>query len=100
MTDLIIAAGAVPWRRVTDGASGGTEASGVEILLVHRPKYDDWSLPKGKREPGEHILLTAVREVFEETGVRSGARPPAAVGGVRQWRLPQADRLLVDVQPR
>jgi len=37
---------------------------------VHRPKYDDWSLPKGKREPGEHVLLTAAREVLEETSVR------------------------------
>jgi len=37
---------------------------------VHRPKYDDWSLPKGKREPGEHVLLTVVREVHEETSVR------------------------------
>jgi 8-oxo-dGTP diphosphatase len=78
MTDPILAAGAVAWRRAADEASGGTGASGVEILLVHRPKYDDWSLPKGKREPGEHILLTAVREVFEETGVRSllGPRLP------------------------
>jgi len=75
MTDLILAAGAVAWRRVADEASGSTGASGVEILLVHRPKYDDWSLPKGKREPGEHILLTAVREVFEETGVRSVLGP-------------------------
>jgi 8-oxo-dGTP diphosphatase len=40
------------------------------VLLVHRPKYDDWSLPKGKREPGEHVLLTVVREVHEETSVR------------------------------
>jgi 8-oxo-dGTP pyrophosphatase MutT (NUDIX family)/phosphohistidine phosphatase SixA len=75
MSDLILAAGAVAWRRVTDGASAQTGASGVEILLVHRPKYDDWSLPKGKREPGEHILRTAVREVFEETGVRSPLGP-------------------------
>jgi 8-oxo-(d)GTP phosphatase len=86
MTDLILAAGAVPWRRVTDGTSGSSGTSGVEILLVHRPKYDDWSLPKGKREPGEHILLTAVREVFEETGVRSvlGPRLPSVeyVNGV------------------
>ena len=37
---------------------------------MHRPKYDDWSLPKGKREPGEHALLTAAREVLEETSVR------------------------------
>jgi 8-oxo-dGTP pyrophosphatase MutT (NUDIX family) len=75
MTDLILAAGAVPWRCVTDQVSGSTGASGIEILLVHRPKYDDWSLPKGKREPGEHILRTAVREVFEETGVRSPLGP-------------------------
>jgi 8-oxo-dGTP diphosphatase len=75
MSEVILAAGAVAWRRVTDEASGGTGASEVEILLVHRPKYDDWSLPKGKREPGEHILLTAVREVFEETGVRSALGP-------------------------
>jgi 8-oxo-dGTP diphosphatase len=70
MTDLILAAGAVPWRRVTGETSGNSGTPEVEILLVHRPKYDDWSLPKGKREPGEHILLTAVREVFEETSVR------------------------------
>jgi 8-oxo-dGTP pyrophosphatase MutT (NUDIX family)/phosphohistidine phosphatase SixA len=55
------AAGAVLWR---DGADG------PEVALVHRPKYDDWSLPKGKAEPGEHVLLTAVREVAEETGQR------------------------------
>lgn len=39
------------------------------VLLVHRPKYDDWSFPKGKRDPGEHDTTTAVREVVEETGV-------------------------------
>jgi len=54
----------VLWRLV----AGWTR--GAEVLLVHRPKYDDWSLPKGKRESGEHVLLTAVREVFEETSVR------------------------------
>jgi 8-oxo-dGTP diphosphatase len=39
----------------------------VEVCLVHRPRYDDWSLPKGKLEPGEHPLVAAVREVAEET---------------------------------
>jgi 8-oxo-dGTP diphosphatase len=39
------------------------------VLLVHRPKYDDWSLPKGKLEPGEHVLEAAIREVAEETGL-------------------------------
>jgi 8-oxo-(d)GTP phosphatase len=50
-----------------------------DVLLVHRPKYDDWSLPKGKLQPGEHVLLAAVREVEEETGllVRLGRRLPA-----------------------
>jgi 8-oxo-dGTP diphosphatase len=38
-------------------------------VLVHRPRYDDWSLPKGKPETGEHLLQTAVREVAEETGL-------------------------------
>ena len=57
----IQAAGAVLWR---------ARAGGTETALVHRPRYDDWSFPKGKSLPGEHVLLTAVREVEEETGVR------------------------------
>ena len=40
----------------------------VEVLLVHRPRYDDWTLPKGKLEPGETHEQAAVREVEEETG--------------------------------
>jgi len=40
------------------------------VLLVHRPKYDDWSFPKGKLDRGEHVTAAAVREVQEETGVR------------------------------
>ena len=65
--DEIRAAGAVVWRDGPDGP---------QIALVHRPKYDDWTIPKGKCEPGEHMLLTAVREVAEETGqrVRLGRR--------------------------
>jgi 8-oxo-dGTP diphosphatase len=55
----IVAAGAVVVRKQDGG----------EVLLVHRPKYDDWSWPKGKRDPGEHVTATAVREVVEETGV-------------------------------
>jgi 8-oxo-dGTP pyrophosphatase MutT (NUDIX family) len=43
--------------------------SGRRVLLVHRPKYDDWSFPKGKVDRGEHVTGTAVREVAEETGV-------------------------------
>ncbi|MGD0705751.1 MAG: NUDIX domain-containing protein, partial [Trebonia sp.] len=59
---LIKAAGAVAWRAGPDG--------GPEILLVHRSRYDDWSLPKGKTEPGELLPVTAVREVLEEGGAR------------------------------
>lgn len=56
------AAGGVVWRVGGEG--------GVEVLLVHRPEYDDWSLPKGKRDPGETDEQCAVREVEEETGLR------------------------------
>jgi 8-oxo-dGTP pyrophosphatase MutT (NUDIX family) len=57
------AAGGVLWR-----AGAGDR---VEILLVHRPRYDDWSLPKGKRDPGESDEHCALREVEEETGMRA-----------------------------
>jgi 8-oxo-dGTP pyrophosphatase MutT (NUDIX family)/phosphohistidine phosphatase SixA len=56
----IPAAGALLWR------PGG---QGPEVVLVHRPRYDDWSYPKGKCLPGEHVLITAVREVTEETEI-------------------------------
>ena len=42
----------------------------VEVLVIHRPQYDDWTLPKGKVEAGETDEACAVREVEEETGVR------------------------------
>jgi 8-oxo-dGTP diphosphatase len=42
----------------------------LEVALIHRPKYGDWSLPKGKLEPGESFQEAAVREVEEETGLR------------------------------
>ncbi|MBA9002488.1 MULTISPECIES: NUDIX hydrolase [Thermomonospora] len=66
---VIRAAGAVLWR---EGPAG------PEIALVHRPKYDDWSFPKGKLDRGEHVLRAALREVEEETGVaiRLGRRLP------------------------
>jgi 8-oxo-dGTP diphosphatase len=58
----VLAAGAVLWR------PGDDPDSPVEVGMVHRPKYDDWSLPKGKLDHGEHLLACAVREVLEETG--------------------------------
>jgi 8-oxo-dGTP pyrophosphatase MutT (NUDIX family) len=54
------AAGAVLWR---------PSGRGAQVAVIHRPKYDDWSFAKGKLEPGEHVLLAAVREVCEETGL-------------------------------
>jgi 8-oxo-dGTP pyrophosphatase MutT (NUDIX family) len=56
------AAGGVVVRERADG--------GREVAIVHRPKYDDWSLPKGKLLRGEEWLDAAVREVAEETGLR------------------------------
>ena len=50
-------------------AAGGVILRGPEVLLVHRPRYDDWSLPKGKLEPGESWQDAARREVEEETGL-------------------------------
>ena len=62
MSDLVRAAGGLVCRRRDDGAR--------EILVVHRPAYDDWSFPKGKLEPGEREEDAAIREVEEETGLR------------------------------
>ncbi|WP_142459104.1 NUDIX hydrolase [Geodermatophilus aquaeductus] len=59
---VVAAAGGVVWRP----AAGG----GVETVVVHRPRYDDWSLPKGKLDAGENALTAAVREVVEETGLQ------------------------------
>lgn len=55
----VLAAGALVWRLKNDK---------LQVLVVHRPRYDDWSFPKGKAEPGESMVLTAIREVAEETG--------------------------------
>lgn len=69
----VLAAGCVLWRRSPyDG--------GLEICLVHRPRYDDWSYPKGKLKRGETALEGALREVLEETGhhCAPGARLPTS----------------------
>lgn len=59
----ILAAGAVLWRRLSDDL--------VQVALIHRPRYDDWSFPKGKVEVGESDIACAHREVMEETGFQS-----------------------------
>jgi 8-oxo-dGTP pyrophosphatase MutT (NUDIX family) len=88
---IVLAAGGVLWR--------GDPLS-PEVALVHRPRYDDWSVPKGKAKSGEHLLVTALREMSEETGhvvrvgprlttvrysVNSGGRPATKV--VTYWSM-------------
>lgn len=58
-TTPLLAAGGVVWRQ--DGRD-------LLIAVVHRPRYDDWTLPKGKTRSGEQLLVAAVREILEETG--------------------------------
>ena len=60
MDDAIQAAGTIVWRRNDSGE--------VEVAIIHRPKYDDWSFPKGKCEVGENSIACAHRETVEETG--------------------------------
>ncbi|MDQ6724792.1 MAG: NUDIX hydrolase [Actinomycetota bacterium] len=62
----IQAAGGAVWRR---------SPLGLEVVLVHRPRYDDWTLPKGKLAGGENHLAAALREVEEETGLRCDPGP-------------------------
>jgi 8-oxo-(d)GTP phosphatase len=88
---MVLAAGGVLWRG---------DARSPDVALVHRPAYDDWSVPKGKAKSGEHLLVTAVRETTEETGhlvrlgpllttvrypVTSGGRP--ATKAVTYWSM-------------
>jgi 8-oxo-dGTP diphosphatase len=91
------AAGGVVWRRAQ------TE---VEVAVVHRPRYDDWSLPKGKLDPGETFEQAAVREVHEEIGARCALGdelPPTTYRDhkgrlkiVRYWLMEAGD---VDFEP-
>jgi 8-oxo-dGTP diphosphatase len=64
----VLAAGGIVHRR-----RGGA----LEVLVIHRPEYEDWTLPKGKLDPGETPEQAAVREVEEETGIRCTLGPYA-----------------------
>ena len=75
MTRQVRAAGGLVCRRGANGVE--------EILVVHRPAYDDWSFPKGKLEPGEREEDAAMREVEEETGLR--CRLEREVATTRYW---------------
>jgi len=61
MSELIIAVGGVVWRETKD--------SKIELAIIHRPKYDDWTFPKGKLDSGEELISGAYREILEETGL-------------------------------
>ena len=86
------ASGGVVWRR----ANGG-----LEVAVVHRPKYDDWSFPKGKLVPGETWEEAALREVEEEVGLRcrlghelpptSYRDPKGRAKVVRYWMMEPLD---------
>lgn len=81
-------AGALVWRFADPGRAGvvgeSVDPADIEVLMVHRPRYRDWSWPKGKAEPGEPIVAAAVREVEEETGVAVTLGVPLAT---QRYRL-------------
>lgn len=78
----VVAAGGVLWRPAGDG---------LELALVHRPRYHDWSLPKGKLDRGEAAPAAAAREIIEETGcaVRLGHRLPDV-----SYRVPEGVKVV------
>lgn len=89
---VIEAAGGVVWRT----GDGGRR----KVLLVHRPRYDDWTLPKGKLDPGETAAAAALREVEEETGLRCRLGPPLPSVGYtdRQGRAKRVRYWAMEVQ--
>ena len=77
-TAVVQAAGGVVWRR--------SPAGDLEILLVPRPRYDAWTVPKGKLDPGEDHATAAGREVAEETGLRCALGPELVSTSYRDRR--------------
>ncbi len=85
MSKKVRASGVVVWREASGATNSGATNSGakekksgskkkrapaIELLVIHRPRYDDWSFAKGKLDPGETDEECADRELFEETGFR------------------------------
>lgn len=90
-TQVVKAAGGVVWRERGDD---------IQVMVVHRRRYDDWSLPKGKLDPGEKHKRAALREVLEETGVRCELGPKLTITGydtptgpkrVKWWAMQPVD---------
>jgi len=86
----VLAAGGIVHRRGPDGT--------VQVLVIHRPEYEDWTLPKGKLDPGETAEQAAVREVEEETGVKAtlGAHAGSNEYFDRHGRSKRVDYWLMD----
>ena len=63
MSEVVLAAGAIVWRKHKDKFT--------EVAIIHRPKYDDWTFPKGKCEVNESLIACAHREVLEETNIHT-----------------------------
>ena len=82
-TPVIRAAGAVLWRNSNNKK--------IEIALVHRPRYDDWSLPKGKVEDKESHIACAYREVLEETGYAATFGPQI---GQATYKVPEGKKVV------
>ncbi len=91
VSEVVKASGVVPWRNRGDGE--------IEVLLIHRPRYDDWSVPKGKLDDGETDEECAIREMVEETGVHGilGAPLPTALYTDHRGRPKEVSYWLMEV---
>ncbi len=87
---VTLAAGGIVWRPRAAPSSDAGDRQRVEVLVAHRPQYDDWTFPKGKPEGREDLTVAAVREIAEETGMRVRLGHPlpdtsyAFTGGTKQ----------------
>ena len=93
----IRAAGALLWRPSGQGRRWRPPGRGREVALIHRPKYDDWTFPKGKRDLGEYVLLTAVRAALERSRVALCLEAEMRVLRDRYASLSQRERQVMEL---